>query len=200
MGRHECELREVGVKRKVESSHRITRKRRPLVWPLGNQPRLCKLVVEGGERSIPECHGGRRKCKDPRWHSIPKGGWDILFPGPGRSLRKAVGWKSTLAVWELSLKKQLSSPWPAQCKELPQGPRVRKPRGQWNKTDHALVMHWMSSVKAVSTCHNHRTIPSKVKNVLGDSLWKSITNSYAFKTFSGFTTLCFKGSQLKWEG
>lgn len=118
MGRHECELMEVGVKKKVESSHRITRKRRPLVWPLENQPSLwrpCKLVVEGGEGSILECHGGRSIMQGAPLAFNPQGwlGYSISFfwhGGPGRCLRKAVGWKSTLAVCELSLKKRLSSP------------------------------------------------------------------------------------------
>lgn len=57
-------------------------------------------------------------------------GYSIPFfwhGGPGRSLYKDIGWKSTLAVCELSLKKRLSSPWPAHRKEL--APRESVHRG-----------------------------------------------------------------------
>lgn len=91
---------------------------------LENQPsHLAALhVVSGGRRKALPSHSGipwglRRHVRDPRWRSIPRSRQESLFAsfwpmGPGGSLPKAVGWKSTLPGCELSRQKWLSPPSP----------------------------------------------------------------------------------------
>lgn len=88
---------------------------------LGEQPSHwlpCSLLRERKDPfPVRSFMGPQHHAREPRGLSAPKGGRDILVPsfgntGPGSPLRKAVWWKSTLPVCELSIKKRLSSPSP----------------------------------------------------------------------------------------
>lgn len=134
-------------RKRVDSSHRIARKRHHIVQPFGKpaQP-LAALQVSCGGRGKPlHPHSGTPQgpwhhARQPSWLSIPKGGQDILFPSFGigaledLSSKQWVGNPHSLCV---SLASRNGCPHPdrAHHGELPQGSQftmVLSPRsGNW---------------------------------------------------------------------
>lgn len=101
-------------------------------------------------------------CKEPRWHSIPKGGWDILFPSFGMGALEDVSEKPwdgnphSLCV-SLALRNGCPHPDLHNAKSSPKGVSSPWPpgRGSGNRVASEIkqTMPWMSSVMPVSTCH-----------------------------------------------
>lgn len=133
-----------GFRKRVDSSHRIARKRRHIVQRFGKpaQPLAALQVSCGGREKPLHPHSGtpqgpRHHARQPSWLSIPKGGRHILFPSfvigalEDPSSKRWVGNPHSLCV---SLASRNGSPHPgcAHHRELPQGSQFTMVLSPWS--------------------------------------------------------------------